>query len=148
MLSESIDLLYKPHNAPVPYPTIHHYITKMCTILFLLQNHAFWVIFLMHCGICEIDQSIHFFYSLTAFANKNTRRNDSHIGCNKGFRLMTFYPEAVIKMPLWYMHSVWNSTIFSLWNYISNVNWSKRPVSDFYVAKKRCLLCLIVCYWH
>ena len=29
MLSESIDLLHKPHNAPVPYPTMHQYITKI-----------------------------------------------------------------------------------------------------------------------
>ena len=145
MLSESIDLLHKPHNAPVPYPTIHHYITKMCTILFLLQNHAFWVISLMHCGICEIDQSIHCFTLQQLLQiNKKPRRNDSHIGFNKGFRLMTFYPEAVIKMPLWYMHSVWNSTMFSLRNCIYNVN----SVSDFYVTKKGCLLSLIVCYWH
>ena len=61
MLSESIDLLHKPHNAPVPYPTMDKYITKMCTILFLLQNHAFWVISLMHRGTCEINQSIHYF---------------------------------------------------------------------------------------
>ena len=61
MLSESIDLLHKPHNAPVPYPTMHQYITKMCTILFLLKNHAIWVISLMRCGICEIDQSIHYY---------------------------------------------------------------------------------------
>ena len=61
MLSESIDLLHKPHNALVPYPTMHQYITKMCTILFLLKNHAIWVISLMHCGICEIDQPIHYF---------------------------------------------------------------------------------------
>ena len=38
MLSESIDLLHKPHNAPVPYPTMHQFITEMCTIL--LQNRA------------------------------------------------------------------------------------------------------------
>ena len=114
MLSESIDPLHKPHNAPVPYPTMHQYIAKMCTILFLLQNHAFWVISLMHCGIFW-DRSINsLFYSLTAFTNKKSWRNDSHFGFNKGFRLMTFYPEAVIKMPLWYVYSVWNSTMFSL----------------------------------
>ena len=32
ILSESIDLIHKPHNAPVPYPTMHHFITEMCTI--------------------------------------------------------------------------------------------------------------------
>ena len=53
MLSESIDLLHKPHNAPVPYPTRHQYITEMYIIL--LQNHALWVISLMHCGIVDIS---------------------------------------------------------------------------------------------
>ena len=27
----SIDLLHKYHNASVPYPTIHHFVTEMCT---------------------------------------------------------------------------------------------------------------------
>ena len=26
-----IDLLRKPHNAPVPYSTMHHFVTEMCT---------------------------------------------------------------------------------------------------------------------
>ena len=51
MLSESINLLHKSHNAPVPYPTMHQFITEMGTIL--LQNCALWVILLMHYGICE-----------------------------------------------------------------------------------------------
>ena len=56
MLSESIDLLHKPHNAPVPYPTMYHFITEICTIM--LQNCALWVTSPMHCGIYEIDQFI------------------------------------------------------------------------------------------
>ena len=35
-----IDLLQKSHNAPVSYPTMHHFVTEMCT--FLLQNGALW----------------------------------------------------------------------------------------------------------
>ena len=57
MLSESIDLLHKSHNAPVLYPTMHQFITEMCTIL--LQNRALWVIFLIRCTIYEMDQLIH-----------------------------------------------------------------------------------------
>ena len=59
MLSESIDLLHKPHNAQVPYLTMNQFITEMCTLL--LQNHALWVISPTHCGLCEIDQLIHNF---------------------------------------------------------------------------------------
>ena len=59
MLNESIDLLYKHHNSPVPYPTMHQFKTKMCT--FLLQNRALCVISLIHCRICEIDQLLHNF---------------------------------------------------------------------------------------
>ena len=29
--SRPIDLLHKSHNAPVPYPTMHHFVTEMCT---------------------------------------------------------------------------------------------------------------------
>ena len=57
MLSESFDLLHKPRDAPGPYPTIHKFMTEMCTIL--LQNRALWVISLMHRRICKIDQWIH-----------------------------------------------------------------------------------------
>ena len=34
MLSESIDLLHTPHNAPVPYPTMQQFITvaKSCIV--------------------------------------------------------------------------------------------------------------------
>ena len=27
----AINLLHKSHNAPVPYPTMHHFVTEMCT---------------------------------------------------------------------------------------------------------------------
>ena len=52
LLPESIDPFHKSHNAPVPYPTIHHFVAEMCT--FLLQKGALWDICLMHCGICEM----------------------------------------------------------------------------------------------
>ena len=29
--SHRVDLLHKSHNAPVPYPTMHHFVTEMCT---------------------------------------------------------------------------------------------------------------------
>ena len=25
-----VDLIDKPHNAPVPYPIMHHFVTEMC----------------------------------------------------------------------------------------------------------------------
>ena len=34
------DLLYKSYNAPVSYPTMHHFVTEMCT--YLLQNGTLW----------------------------------------------------------------------------------------------------------
>ena len=71
MLSESIDLLHKSSNAPVPYPTMHQFITEMCTIL--LQNHALWVISLVHSGICE-KELIHNFSLSQLLPIKNHRQ--------------------------------------------------------------------------
>ena len=53
----NIDPLHKSHNAPGPYPTVHHFATEMCT--FLLQNGALWDICPMHCGICEMGLWLH-----------------------------------------------------------------------------------------
>ena len=50
ILSFDIDLLHKSHNAPVPYPKIHHSVVTG----FLLQNGAIWGVCLMHNGICEM----------------------------------------------------------------------------------------------
>ena len=57
----AIDLIHKSHNAPVPHPTMHHFLTEMC--IFLLQNGALWDIFVIHCGICEMVllSSLYFF---------------------------------------------------------------------------------------
>ena len=46
------DLMHKSHDAPVPYYTMHHFVTEMCT--FLVQNGALWDVCLMHCGICDL----------------------------------------------------------------------------------------------
>ena len=51
------------HNAPAPYPTMHHFATEKYTLhhcvieicTFLLQNGALWDMGLGHCGICEIS---------------------------------------------------------------------------------------------
>ena len=44
--STLIELLHKSHNAPAPYPTMHNFVTEMCT--FLLQNGAllgiWWIV--------------------------------------------------------------------------------------------------------
>ena len=81
MLGESIDLLHKPHNAPVPYSTMYQFITEMCPVL--LQNRA-----------------------------KKSPRIDGHIGFNKWLKWVNFHPGEVITMHLWYMYSVWTSTMF------------------------------------
>ena len=53
-----IDLIHKYHNAQIPHPTMHYFVTEMCTCdivcTILLQNDALWDIYLMHCGICEM----------------------------------------------------------------------------------------------
>ena len=54
-----IDLIHKSHNAPVPYPTMHYFVSDMCTCFtFLLQNDAMHDICLMHCGIWAMGHSI------------------------------------------------------------------------------------------
>ena len=53
-----LKLVYYRHIWGTPqfikYPTMHHFVTKMCTCTLMLQNGAMWDIWLMHCGICEI----------------------------------------------------------------------------------------------
>ena len=43
---------HKPHNALDKYPTIHHFVTEMCT--FPLQNSALWDMGMVHYGIYTI----------------------------------------------------------------------------------------------
>ena len=50
----SMDLLHKSHNAPLPYPTMHHFATEMCTCAHFCHK-------MVHCGylsntcrICEM----------------------------------------------------------------------------------------------
>ena len=50
---DTIDPFDKSHNASDKYPTIHHFVTEMCT--FLLQSGALWDMGLVHCGIYEMD---------------------------------------------------------------------------------------------
>ena len=60
----SIILLQKFHDASIPYPTMHHFVTEICTCVhisvttemctFLLQNGTVWVICVMHYGVCEM----------------------------------------------------------------------------------------------
>ena len=37
----SIDLLHKSHNPPVPYPTMHHFITEMCTYVYTYNIYIY-----------------------------------------------------------------------------------------------------------
>ena len=43
---------HKFHNAPVPYPTMHHFGTEMCAFLF--QNGVLWDMGQVYSRICEI----------------------------------------------------------------------------------------------
>ena len=81
-----IDQSHKSHNAPVPYPTIHHFVIEMCT--FQLQTGALWDILahfcykvlhcgifcLMHYGICETDLSAFVVIMHLACANNAANR--------------------------------------------------------------------------
>ena len=49
-----MDPAQTPHNALDKYPTMHHFVTEMCT--FLLQNGALWDMGLVHCGIFATGQ--------------------------------------------------------------------------------------------
>ena len=46
-----IDLLHKSRNGPVPYPTMHHFETEMCTCVHISVTK--WCI-VGNCGICEM----------------------------------------------------------------------------------------------
>ena len=67
-----IHLLYKSHNASLPYPTMHHFVTEMCTCV-LLQNGALWDIYLMLCAI----------YKTNLFSTKRLRQ----IECTHGYHV-------------------------------------------------------------
>ena len=49
----TIDLLFKCHNAPVPYPTVQHLVTTMCAHSCYKVMHC-WDICPLHYGICKI----------------------------------------------------------------------------------------------
>ena len=38
--NHSIDLLRKPHNAPVTYLTVHHFVTEMCTCVHISASKS------------------------------------------------------------------------------------------------------------
>ena len=51
-MCNGIDLLHNSHNAPVPYPTMHYFVTEMCTCVHIsVKKCALWDICLIHCRI-------------------------------------------------------------------------------------------------
>ena len=48
----SIDPSLTSYNTPVPYTTIHHLVTEMCTRVHISVTTWCIVRYLMHCGIC------------------------------------------------------------------------------------------------
>ena len=130
---EPIDLLHTTHNAPVPFPTMHQFVTGMCTIL--LQNHVSWVISLVHCGNFEKGQFIHnsTLQQLLLLKNQGLTVILDRMICShwwhfiqKQLRICTCDIFVVSRFQL----------RFSEWNYIENVNGSQRPASVFYVTPK------------
>ena len=51
----SVWWLHKSQNVPVPYPTMHHFVTGMCTCVHVsVTKRALGINWLLHCGICEM----------------------------------------------------------------------------------------------
>ena len=51
----STDLSHKSHNAPVPYPTLHYFVTEICKRVHIsVTKRCIVGYFLVHCGICEM----------------------------------------------------------------------------------------------
>ena len=48
----AIEPSHKPHTAPVPYPTMYHFVTEMCAYI---KNGALWDMGLVHWGIYATD---------------------------------------------------------------------------------------------
>ena len=53
---QSAIMLHKSHKAPVPYPTMHHFVTEMCTCVLISVTKWYIVGYLIHCEICDIGQ--------------------------------------------------------------------------------------------
>ena len=77
--------IHKSHNAPVPYPTMHHFVTEMC--IFLLQNGALWDIHVMHCRI----------YEMGLLVNPTTWHSQQHL---LWFVIFKLYMKAVLDADL------------------------------------------------
>ena len=50
---------YESQNASGKYPTMHHFVTEMCT--FLLENGAWWDMELTYFGICAAELLYEYF---------------------------------------------------------------------------------------
>ena len=57
----SIDPLNKFHNVRIPYLTMYHFISEMCTCVHISGTKcgALWYVYLIHCGIWEMGLYIH-----------------------------------------------------------------------------------------
>ena len=47
IIGSCIDLLHKSHNAPIPYPIMHHFVTEMCMCAHFCYK-------MVHCGIFDV----------------------------------------------------------------------------------------------
>ena len=104
-----IDLSHKSHNAPAPYPTMHHFETEMCTCVHISVYGASCGICLMHCGISEICLLAPKHRSATTMLTRSWLKyresfHAKHISCH-------------IQLNKWYWRNVGRSVIRWFLNY-------------------------------
>ena len=140
------DLLYKSHNAPVPYPTMHHF-TELCTCVhisatFLLQHGALWDICQMHCGIYEMGLIIRFGWCMTS----NSKGHGSYTPYISQLLLVWRFTDLYYIQTLAYIiHSWWVIPLAHEW-----ITWTHVFVGDInkdqpcYVSQIHCWRYLLV----
>ena len=91
-IAGAIDPSHKSQNASDKYPTIHHFVTEMCT--FLLQNVALWDMAHMHSGICEMGLLSRYPVMQSSFCytfeDQNLRVSELHLSCSDLMRLIGY----------------------------------------------------------
>ena len=106
------------HNASNKCPTMHHFVTEMCT--FLLQNGALWDLGLMHCAISIrkwVCRTLPALFSVQVKWCVGTQRSElSSSSC--------FFTVVVLLSPFKTCHQ---SSMWHLWNYVQIAPESTTP---------------------
>ena len=111
------------HNAPVYNRNVHTSVAKTYIVGYF--SDELWNVW--HSSINSP------FYTLAALANKKITKEWQPNWTDK------MLSRGSNEHALWHMYSVWISTMFSLWNFISNVSGPKRPVCLLCNSKKKFL---------